>query len=64
MKERNINWGKVRNIAAGIAAAGIIWMILDCIRAKAKYYRKAAKLMDKTDIYMDKTMKMLDDTMN
>lgn len=60
----NINWNIIKKVAAGIAVGGIIGMILDCIRAKTRYYKKASKLMDKTNEYMDKTMKLVEDQLD
>lgn len=60
----NINWNIVKKVCGGIAAVGIIAMMIDYITAKTKYYRKAAATMDKTNEYLDKTGKLIEDTMN
>lgn len=59
----NINWNTVKKVSGGIAAVGIIAMMIDYIAAKTKYYRKAAQTMDKTNEYLEKTGKLIEDTL-
>ena len=64
MEEKKFNSQTVKK-ATGIAATvGIIAILLDYITAKTKYYKHAAKAMDKTTDYMDKTMKLVEDTLD
>jgi hypothetical protein len=60
----NINWNTVKKVSGGIAAVGIIAMMIDYFIAKTKFYKKAAQTMDKTNEYLDKTGKLIEDTMN
>lgn len=59
----NINWNIVKKISGGLAAVGVIYLMIDYITAKTKYYRKAAETMTKTNDYLDKTGKLIENTL-